>query len=371
MEKNVAIGVLVVAIVLGGGYFLMSRNNVVDDTIPPVDNTVVDVTLTPTPTPAPTPTPTPKPTPDAPIVQTGTGPAVSSSTAAVSGKVNPNGVSTTYWFEYGEATTLTSRTNAQQIGSGYYLLPAPGYITGLKANTIYYFRLAAKNSFATVYGTTYTFQTNSTPPSTVKAPTVSTNNATGISRMDATLNGGVNPNGSQASYWFEYGKSTSFGNVTTYLETNNGSTTMSVSVALSGLEPLTKYYFRMNAQNQYGTVNGTMLNFTTTGPAVPTAPTVSTTSATNITTSNATLGGRINPNGAETTYWFEYSQDSLLGTLIGGGTSTQILNVGNSNVNVTTNLSSLNNNTKYYYRLIARNSSGIVNGDIMSFRTKN
>ena len=189
--------------------------------------------------------------------------------------------------------------------------------------------------------------------------------------MDVNLNGGVNPNGSQASYWFEYGKSTGLGNVTTYLETNNGSSMMSVSAGLSGLEPLTKYYFRMNAQNAYGTVNGSILSFTTTGPALPTAPLVSTVQASGITSSKAVLSGRINTNGSESTYWFEYSQDSLLGSLIGGGTPIQTLGAGNSSVNVTGNLSSLNNNTKYYYRLVARNSYGVTQGSILSFRTRN
>jgi hypothetical protein len=127
----------------------------------------------------------------------------------------------------------------------------------------------------------------------------------------------------------------------------------------------------MNAQNQYGTVNGSTLNFTTTGPVAPSSPIVSTTNASSITTSGATLSGRINPNGAETTYYFEYGQNPLLDNPIGGRTSAQILNVGNSNVNVTGNLSSLNKNTKYYYRLVGKNSYGTINGSILSFKTKN
>jgi hypothetical protein len=79
--------------------------------------------------------------PDAPVVVTGTNPAVSSSTAIVTGQVKPNGAFTTYWFEYGETTALGSRTVSQQIGSGYALLSTPAFITGLKANTLYYFRL--------------------------------------------------------------------------------------------------------------------------------------------------------------------------------------------------------------------------------------
>jgi hypothetical protein len=107
-------------------------------------------------------------------------------------------------------SSLSSKTVSQQIGSGFISLSSPAFITGLKANTLYYFRLSANNNFGTTSGATYSFKTNNNPPVQGVAPTVRTNSAGNISRTGANLNGIVNPNGFQTKYWFEYGKDTNF-----------------------------------------------------------------------------------------------------------------------------------------------------------------
>lgn len=363
MSKDIIIGVLVLALLIGGGVYLAKRNT--NDA-----NQPTPTTKTESPAPKTSVTPSVVKVPGVPNVETGTSSFVSSSTAVVNGQVRPNGASTSYWFEYGETTSLGNRTVSSDIGSGYSNISTPAYITGLRATTVYYFRLSARNSFGTVNGSVYTFQTNNTPPVPGVAPTVRTNSATSLSRETADLNGHVNPNGWETNYWFEYGKTTGLGNVTSITSAGASTATFAVSASLSGLEPLTKYYFRLNAQNQYGTVNGTTLSFTTSGPASPSSPSVSTDSASNITASSARLNGRINPNGAQTDYWFEYSQDSLLGSLIGSGTPVKTLGAGDSEVSVQDTLSGLARDTRYFYRLVGRNAYGTVLGDIESFRTK-
>jgi phosphodiesterase/alkaline phosphatase D-like protein len=82
-----------------------------------------------------------------------------------------------------------------------------------------------------------------------------------------------------------------------------------------------------------------------------------------------TLNGRVNPNGADTIYWFEYSQDSLLGTLIGSGTQQTII-AGTTSKNVSANITGLQANTKYYYHLASSNSNGAVYGSVLFFTTK-
>jgi hypothetical protein len=361
MTKNTTIIVLVIVLVLGFGYYFAKNNNkdLEDDTTPP--------TTTQNNTSNSNPTPSTKP--DAPTVQTSSTNSTSTSTASLNGAVNPNGAYTTYWFEYGDTTALGSRSVAPVIGSGYYLTPTPAFLTGLRTNTTYYYRLSAKNVFGTVNGSTFTFQTNSTPAPKGKAPVTRTNGTTGVSRNTATITGEVNPNGFATSYWFEYGKDKEFGFVTQFQATNSGYSYMAVSAAVSGLEPLTKYYYRLNGQNQYGTVNGTTMSFTTTGPTASSKPEVHTSSATNISSSDATFVGTINPNGDETTYWFEYSNDSLLNNLIGSGTPKGTA-VGSTNQTVKINVNGLSSNTKYYYRLVGRNDNGTVYGDSVSFTTK-
>src|SRR5581483_10754818 len=87
-----------------------------------------------------------------PSVTTGSDVSASASTAIVTGKVTPNGALTSYWFDYGTDTSLSHHTSPQNIGSGFTSITTPGYITGLAANTTYYFRLTAKNRLGTVSG---------------------------------------------------------------------------------------------------------------------------------------------------------------------------------------------------------------------------
>lgn len=353
-------GLVIVALAMGLGYVLLKGNNPVPSEQENPESTSTEPTSAEVAS-----------VPGAPVVTANTSFATSSSTTMVTGKVKPNGASTIYWFDYGETSALGKQTGAQSIGSGFSTLETPGFITGLRANTLYYFRLSARNSFGTVSGATYTFQTNNNPPPQGIAPTTKTISATAISRTTANLNGQIDPNGSETTYWFEYGKENDLGYVTALQSAGSGDTTTSVSISASGLEPLTKYYFRLNAQNQYGTINGSIMNFTTQGPSATTQPTVTTNSATNINSTSATLNGRISPNGVDATFWFEYSEDSLLGSLIGSGTPHQTIGSGASNFSAKAGISNLNKDTKYYYRLVGNNQYGTVYGKIDSFRTKN
>jgi len=366
MNKNALIGLLVAVVVLGGGYLLLKK-----PMAPAVNQTSVSTTTSGNQTSGTTPdTSAPAPTAGAPTVIGSANNVTWGASAVVTGQANPNGAATSYWFDYGTTTAFGTQTAQQAIGSGYLLTATPAYITGLRSNTLYYFRLSAKNAFATVSGPTYTFTTNNNPPPQGSIPTARTNSATDISRSGATINGQVNPDGSATTYWFEYGRDMGLGNATSMQSLGSGSSGTAVSFPLTNLSPLTQYYFRVDAQNQYGTVNGAIMSFKTTGPTAVTAPSVSTTNAVNIATTSAQLTGRINPNGADTTYWFEYSEDSLLGSIIGSGTAPQILSAGNSTSTVRANATGLKTNTKYYYRLVGRNSVATVRGDIVSFRTK-
>jgi phosphodiesterase/alkaline phosphatase D-like protein len=366
MNKNTLLGILIAIIVLGGGYFLL-RNK----PFPPGTDQVSTTTTTTIPGSVDTTAgePSQNLTPGAPVAETSSNAGASSSSVIVNGEVKPNGAITTYWFEYGPTNSLGARSPEQNIGSGYAMIPTPTYIVGLKANTQYFYRLNAKNSFASVNGSTYSFRTNNNPPPVAALPTAHTVAASSIARTSGSLNGSVNPNGFSTSYWFEYGMDTGFGSATTLTSAGSDTSTNSVSMAISNLKPLTKYYFRMNAQNQFGTVNGATMNFTTTGPAATANITVSTTAAASITATSAQLTGRIDPKGTDVTYWFEYSNDSLLGTLIGAGTAQQKVAAGTSIIKAEASAFGLRANTNYYYRLVAKNAQGTVRGDIVSFKT--
>jgi len=96
-------------------------------------------------------------------------------------------------------------------------------------------------------------------------------------------------------------------------------------------------------------------------------PTVSTGASSNVTSSGATLSGTVNPNGADTHAWFQYGTSS---TLAGASSTTmQDLGSGTSNVAVDAAITGLTSNTQYYFRVVASNSAGTVNGTIGTFTT--
>jgi len=82
----------------------------------------------------------------------------------------------------------------------------------------------------------------------ITAPGVTTNAATNITTTSATLNGTLNSmgNASFCLVWFEWGPTTSLGNVTSV---QNRSSTGGFSANISGLNQNTTYYFKAFAKN--------------------------------------------------------------------------------------------------------------------------
>ena len=97
------------------------------------------------------------------------------------------------------------------------------------------------------------------------APDVTTGAASGDTGATVTLSGTVNPNGSATDYWFIYGTSSTLNTPrkTVAASAGSGTSAVPVSVKLSGLSALTKYYYRVQASNSAGTVSGSIESFTT------------------------------------------------------------------------------------------------------------
>jgi len=103
------------------------------------------------------------------------------STATLNGNANPNGVSTSAWFEWGTDSTLTvsnPTSPSQAIGSGTTNQPISANLTNLTGGTTYYFRAVAMSSGGTVRGAILNFTTTPTPRTLTVA---STNPASGVS----------------------------------------------------------------------------------------------------------------------------------------------------------------------------------------------
>jgi subtilase family serine protease len=97
------------------------------------------------------------------------------------------------------------------------------------------------------------------------------------------------------------------------------------------------------------------------------APTVATNVASAISSSSATLGGTVNPNGSDTHAWFLYGTSSILS----GATSTtsQDIGSGTSGTAISATVSGLTTGKTYYFQAVAQNSTGTNYGSIVPFST--
>ena len=101
------------------------------------------------------------------------------------------------------------------------------------------------------------------------AAAVVTQPATGITTSEAILHGTVNPNDSEAKYYFEYGPTTAYGTKTAELSAGSGTSPIEASKAIAGLEAGTEYHFRIVATNSQSTSLGKDKTFQSGASAVP------------------------------------------------------------------------------------------------------
>jgi outer membrane protein assembly factor BamB len=192
-----------------------------------------------------------------PVVTTNPASYIASFSATLNGTVDPHGLTTTVYFQYG-ATTSYGLTTATQSKTGNTYQNVAANISGLTASTTYHFRIVAINGAGTVYGPDRTFTTlSATGP-----PVVITNPATNVGSSSATLNGTVDPHGLTTTVYFQYGTTTSYGH-TTATQSKAGNTYQNVTANISGLTASTTYHFRMLATNSAGTAYGSDRTFTT------------------------------------------------------------------------------------------------------------
>jgi hypothetical protein len=99
------------------------------------------------------------------------------------------------------------------------------------------------------------------------APSASTGGAANVTYSAATLDGSVDPRGGETNYVFQYGPTRGYGSQTPLSPAGNGANTIKVSQAVSGLQPLTTYHYRIVATSPAGTTKGNDRTFTT--PKIP------------------------------------------------------------------------------------------------------
>ena len=296
--------------------------------------------------------------PKPPSASTGAASSVSFDSATLAGTVNPNGVQTAYYFQYGESSGYGIQTSEASAGAGTANESVSASVSGLAASKTYHFRLVAVSTAGTTDGPDQTFTTAATP-----APGVATESAKGATSDSATVTGIVAPHGVPTTYEFQYGKTAAYGLHTAGVSAGAGTANLAVSQTLGGLASSTTYHYRLIAISAGGTVAGSDRTFATAKPARASA---STGAAGQITDTSAVLTGTVRPNGVATQYYFQYGKS----TAYSNHTAVQSAGAGPAAVAVQAAVTGLTAATKYHYRLVVV-GGGTTAGSDRSFTTTN
>jgi hypothetical protein len=258
-----------------------------------------------------------------------------------------------YYFEYsaGPPPWGNSTTEAS-AGAGTSAEPVSATLTGLTPETIYNCRVTASAAGGEAEGANGQFMTKPA----VEA--VTTAAASDITPEGAVLSGTLAPEGAPVEYFFEYGTTPAYGHSTTG-ETSSSSAEVQASAALSDLQPLTSYHYRLGARRviegrTYVTHGGDEV-FNTGG----TGPEVRAENASNVGPFSAELEATVNPANSATSYYFLYgtSPTSEQAFVPAGAVA------GDGSIQVSPEtVQNLKPGTVYYYHVVVENSFGKVEG---------
>lgn len=203
-------------------------------------------------------------------------------------------------------------------------------------------------------------------------PTITTDPATAVTATTAQLSGTVNPEGgpSETNWHFEYttepsGFFWSTGPSGEFAGTEaEGTDPVDVGGTIEGLEPETKYTFRLVAQNEFG------VNFVRTPEPFPTFTTPAGTpeiqnAAVAPLADEALFDAEVNPLG-KATYHVEYGATTAYGHV----TASRQLKKGATAVPVEVGIFGLSPNTTYHARLVVENAAETVRSGDQEFTTR-
>jgi hypothetical protein len=183
-------------------------------------------------------------------------------------------------------------------------------------------------------------------------PEVSSEPASSVGPFDATLNGTVNPESAGAATCrFEWGTSTLLGKVAPCEPeaVADGASPVAVHAALSGLQPDTTYFYRLQASNANGTNPGEGSQdqeFTTSGPGIREA------SVTDLASTSVTFDARIDPHGVPASYYFQYGTTTAYGSDVPAAPG-EAIGSGEGEADVTPyHVQGLQADTVYHYRIV-------------------
>jgi hypothetical protein len=177
-----------------------------------------------------------------PTIVTGAATSVTDTTVVLHGRVNPNGDSTTYVFNYGPTTAFGAATPAHAAGHGTAGVDVATTITGLTPGTVYYYQLTASSTAGAATGAPRAFTTTGHPPAGVV-----TGAAVNVRKTLATVTGSVDPEGAVTTWVVQYGLTIGYGVQTFGVSLAAVNEPLAVTQGLSGLAPATLFHYRIVA----------------------------------------------------------------------------------------------------------------------------
>jgi hypothetical protein len=289
--------------------------------------------------------------------------AVSGTQAMLDARVNPNNENTTYFFEYATSEAAIGTSGATKVeGSppaaelenfGDQTASVPTEL--LTPGTTYFYRVVAENAQSKIEGKPVEGKVEhftAVPPATDVVSEVGT--------RTATFHGQV-PLGSvatQYSFAYRLGGSCAGEGVTEKVELGTGSGSVAVSSAVSGLQSDRLYTVCLIASSAFGSQQAPPVTFRT----LPDE------SVTEVTSTSAMLHATLDPEGAATTYHFEYLTEA--GFQANGGSFTgpdkpvsapepeASAGAGAAQVSPSILIEGLAPGTVYRYRVIVHGGSG-------------
>jgi hypothetical protein len=288
-------------------------------------------------------------------------------TAHFSGKVNPLGTNSEWYFQWrkrGESWTSAATSPPQSLPADSSDHTVEYTATSLRGGTSYQVRLVAVNTANQLVGISEPAIFATTKAAQAPAVTIGTPSA--ITPNGVTISGTVDPQGDSADWRVQ--TSTDPACATDFtdqpLKSISSSTTpVSVQADVTGLLPSEHYCVRILATNSAGSTTSEAKEFETLEAqpsqvfAAYAAPRTDTT---------ARLNGYVNPEGSAATYRFEYSLDGSTWSALPDSQTSE----ARRQIVVAGEVTGLQPATTYHYRFVVENDAGPVQSDEKDFETR-
>jgi hypothetical protein len=193
---------------------------------------------------------------------------VTPTTATVTATINPDGLPTSYYLQYG-SEDYGKETLPQTLPAGITPQTESITLTGLEPGAGYHYRLVATNNnngtTQTAYGEDATVTTTATPPILTGLTAI------GVTESTATITATLQPEGLPTRYELELASTP--GQLQPKASGQTASTA-TLNIQVTALTPATTYYYKLTATNPNGTIEPEGSFTTATPPPGPTLATL-------------------------------------------------------------------------------------------------